>query len=59
MVGFAAVAAIDRLMSVFIQIEFVPGLAPSPRPAFQDKVNSALFEKDTLAYGTAGLSLKF
>jgi hypothetical protein len=58
-IGFAAVAAIDRLTSVFLQVEFVPGLAPSPRKAFQDQVNSALFEKDTLVYGTAGLSLKF
>jgi hypothetical protein len=58
-IGFAAVAAIDKLVSVFVQVEFVPGLAPSPRLAFQDKVNSALFEKDTLVYGTLGLSLKF
>ena len=58
-VGFAAVASIDRLTSLFIQVEFVPGLAPSPRKAFQDQVNSALLEKDTLVYGTAGLSLKF
>jgi hypothetical protein len=58
-VGFSAVAALDRLMSVFVHVEFVPGLAPSPRKAFQDQVNSAVFEKDTLVYGTAGLSLKF
>jgi hypothetical protein len=58
-VGFAAVASIDRLSSVFVQVEFVPGLAPSPRKAFQDQVNSAMLEKDTLIYGTAGLSLKF
>jgi hypothetical protein len=58
-VGFAAVAAIDRLTSLFVQVEFVPGLAPSPRKAFQDQVSSALLEKDTLIYGTAGVSLKF
>jgi hypothetical protein len=59
LVGFAAVAAIDRLTSVFLQVEFVPGLTPPSRLAFQDKVNSALFEKDTLVYGTLGVSLKF
>jgi hypothetical protein len=58
-IGFAAVAAIDRLLSVFVEVEFVPGLAPSPRPAFQDQFNSALMEKDTLVYGQAGVSLKF
>jgi hypothetical protein len=58
-VGFSAVAAIDRLTSVFVHVEFVPGLAPSPRKAFQDQVNSAMLEKDTLIYGTAGVSLKF
>jgi hypothetical protein len=59
LVGFAAVAAIDRLTSVFVQVEFLPGLAPAPRKAFQDQANSALLEKDTLIYGTAGVSLKF
>ncbi len=59
LIGFAAVAAIDRLTSVFVQVEFVPGLTPPSRLAFQDKVNSALFEKDTLVYGTVGFELKF
>jgi PEGA domain len=59
LIGFAAVAAIDRLTSVFVQVEFVPGLTPPSRLAFQDKVNSALFDKDTLVYGTLGIELKF
>ncbi|MDB4981784.1 MAG: hypothetical protein JWM82_2536 [Myxococcales bacterium] len=59
LIGFAAVAAIDRLTSLFLQVEFVPGLTPPSRLAFQDKVNSALFEKDTLVYGTVGVELKF
>jgi hypothetical protein len=59
LIGFAAVAAIDRLTSIFLQVEFVPGLTPPSRLAFQDKVNSALFEKDTLVYGTLGIELKF
>jgi hypothetical protein len=59
LVGFAATAAIDRLTSVFISIEFVPGLAPPSRLAYLDKVNSVLLEKDPLVYGTAGISLKF
>ena len=58
-IGFAATAAVDRLTSVFIQVEFVPGLAPSSRDAFRGQVNGALFDKDPLFYGTAGLSLKF
>jgi len=58
-IGFAATAALDRLTSVFIQVEFVPGLAPSSRDAFRGQVNGALFDKDPLFYGTAGLSLKF
>jgi hypothetical protein len=59
LIGFSAVAAIDRLTSVFVHVEFVPGLAPSPRKAFQDQANSFLLDKDTLIYGTAGVSLKF
>jgi PEGA domain len=58
-IGFAATAALDRLTSIFIQVEFVPGLAPSSRDAFRGQVNGALFDKDPLFYGTAGLSLKF
>jgi hypothetical protein len=59
LVGFAATAALDRLTSLFIQIEFVPGLAPASRLAYLDKVNSVLFDKDPLVYGTAGITLKF
>jgi hypothetical protein len=58
-VGFSATAALDRLTSLFIQIEFVPGLAPASRLAYLDKVNSVLFDKDPLVYGSAGISLKF
>jgi hypothetical protein len=58
-VGFAAVAAIDRLTSLFIQVEFVPGLAPEPRKAFQGQVDSLLLDNDSLVYGTAGVSMKF
>jgi hypothetical protein len=58
-IGFAATAAIDRLMSVFAQIEFLPELAPPGRPAFQGKISGTLADKDTLVYGTAGVSLKF
>ncbi|HVZ72301.1 MAG TPA: PEGA domain-containing protein [Polyangia bacterium] len=59
LIGFAAVAAIDRLTSVFLHIEFLPELAPAGRPAFTHQVNGALFDKDTLVYGTAGVELKF
>jgi hypothetical protein len=60
--GIGATAAIDRYTSLFLQLEFIPfpdQLSPEPRKAFQDKYNSALFEKDTFVYGTAGVSLKF
>ena len=59
LIGFAAVASLNQLVSVFAQVEFVPGLAPAPRLAYLDKANSVLFEKDPLVYGTLGLSLKF
>jgi hypothetical protein len=59
LVGFAAVAALDRLTSLFIQMEFVPGLAPTSRPMFTDTINGALAHKDTFVYGTGGVTLKF
>jgi PEGA domain len=58
-IGFAATASLNRLVSLFLQVEFVPGLAPSPRPAFQGQISGTLADKDTLVYGTGGLTLKF
>jgi hypothetical protein len=58
-IGFAATAALDRFTSIFLQMEFVPGLAPAARPAFTDALNSAMAEKDTFIYGMVGVSLKF
>jgi PEGA domain len=59
LIGFAAAASIDRLTSVFVQMEFVPGLAPTARPMFTDAINSAMADHDTFVYGMIGLSLKF
>ena len=58
--GIGVTAALDRYMSLFLQLEFLPApdtLSPKPRYAFTDAVNSAMFEKDTYFYGTAGVSL--
>ncbi|HVR63245.1 MAG TPA: PEGA domain-containing protein [Polyangia bacterium] len=60
--GIGVTASLDRLTSLYFQLEFLP--FPSvfgydPRLAFTDKVNSAMFDKDTFVYGSAGLSLKF
>ena len=60
--GIGVTASLDRLTSLYFQIEFLP--FPSvfgydPRLAFTDKVNSAMADKDTFVYGSAGLSLKF
>ena len=60
--GFEAVAAIDRFISVFLQIEFLPfpsQFSFKPRMGFQDAYNSSLFEKDPFVYGMAGVELKF
>jgi hypothetical protein len=60
--GIGASAALDRYMSLFFQLEFLPApdtFSPAPRLAFTDAVNSAMLEKDTFIYGTAGVSLKF
>jgi hypothetical protein len=60
--GIGASAALDRYMSLFFQLEFLPApdtFSPAPRPAFTDAVNSAMLDKDTFIYGTAGISLKF
>jgi hypothetical protein len=59
LVGFAAVAALDRLTSLFLQMEFVPGLAPTSRPMFTDAINSNLAVHDSFVYGMGGISLKF
>ncbi|HEY2903312.1 MAG TPA: PEGA domain-containing protein [Polyangia bacterium] len=59
LIGFAATASIDRLISLFVQMEFVPGLSPSSRPAYTDAINSAMADKDTFVYGSAGMTLKF
>ena len=59
LIGFAAAASLDRLTSVFIQMEFVPGLAPTARPMYTDAINSAMADHDTFVYGMIGLSLKF
>jgi hypothetical protein len=60
--GVAAVAAIDRYMSVFLQIEFLPfpsQFSYEARKGFKDAYNSALFEDDPFVYGMAGVELKF
>jgi hypothetical protein len=60
--GIAAVAAIDRYMSVFLQIEFLPfpsQFSYEARKGFKDAYNSALFEEDPFVYGMAGVELKF
>jgi hypothetical protein len=60
--GIGATAAMDRLVSFFFQLEFLP--FPSQfdyerRPGFEDAYNSALIGKDPFVYGMAGVSLKF
>jgi len=61
--GLAATFAVDRLISVFLKLDFLPGAGiltfPKPRMAYEDKFNSAILEHDPLYYGTAGVSLKF
>jgi hypothetical protein len=60
--GIAAVAAIDRYMSLFLQIEFLPfpsQFSYESRKAFKDAYNPALLQDDPFVYGTAGLELKF
>jgi hypothetical protein len=61
-VGFNAVAAIDRLTSVFLELEFVPltdQVGFTPRMAFDSKFNQALIGKDHNIYIQGGVSLKF
>ncbi|MES1172564.1 MAG: PEGA domain-containing protein [Bacteroidota bacterium] len=61
--GFTVVAAVDRRLSVFARLDFLPlaGILrfPGPRMAYVDRYNSVMFEHDPLYYGNAGLSLKF
>jgi hypothetical protein len=61
--GLTAVAAVDRRLSVFARLDFLPaaGIAwfPQPRMAYLDKFNSVMFEHDPLYYGNVGVSLKF
>ena len=60
--GVAAVAAIDRYMSIFFQIEFLPfpsQFSYEARKGFKDAYNGALFEEDPFVYGMAGVELKF
>jgi hypothetical protein len=61
-VGFNAVAAIDRLTSVFLELEFVPltdQVGFKSRMAFDSKFNQALISKDHNIYIQGGVSLKF
>jgi hypothetical protein len=61
--GMSVVFAIDRRMSAFLRLDFLPGAGivtfPQPRLAYEDKFNSTMFEHDPLYYGTAGISFKF
>jgi hypothetical protein len=61
--GLTVVGAIDRRLSFFARLEFLPGAGivvfPTPRMAFLDRYNSVMFEHDPFYYGTVGLSLKF
>jgi hypothetical protein len=60
--GLAAVAAIDRYTSVFLQLEFLPfpsELSYTQRLSFEDKVNGAMLGKDPFVYGMGGFELKF
>ncbi|HXI54976.1 MAG TPA: PEGA domain-containing protein [Polyangia bacterium] len=60
--GVGVTASLDHLTSLYFQIEFLPfpsQFGYEPRQAFTDKINSAMFDKDTFVYGSAGVSLKF
>ena len=61
--GMTVVFAIDKRMSAFLRLDFLPGAGivtfPQPRLAYEDKFNSTMFEHDPLYYGTAGISFKF
>ena len=61
--GLGITAAIDRFMSFFFQLEFLPfpdRFSYEQRPAFAGRYNSALLaDNDHFLYGMAGLSLKF
>jgi len=61
--GLTVVAAIDRRLSAFARMDFLPlaGILvfPRARMAYLDKYDSFMFEHDPQYYGTAGISLKF
>jgi len=61
--GLGITAAIDRFMSFFFQLEFLPfpdRFSYEQRPAFAGKYNSALLaDNDHFLYGMAGITLKF
>jgi PEGA domain len=61
--GMTVVFAIDRRTSAYLRLDFLPGAGivtfPQPRPAYEDKFNSVMFEHDPLYYGSAGVSFKF
>ena len=61
--GLTVVAAMDRMISFFVRLDFLPlaGILtfPPSRMAYLDKFNSVMFEHDPLYYGNAGVSLKF
>jgi hypothetical protein len=61
--GIGVTAAIDRFMSFFFQLEFLPfpdRFSYEQRMAFSGRYNGALFaDNDHFAYGMAGISLKF
>jgi hypothetical protein len=62
-VGFSGSAAIDRLTSLFFQVEFVPlteSYGFTQREEFEGRYNQALIgQNDPNFYFTLGLSLKF
>jgi hypothetical protein len=61
-VGFSGVAAIDRMTSIFLELEFVPltdQFGFTPRKMFDGAYNQTLVGKDHNIYLTGGVSLKF
>ena len=63
LLGLGVTAAIDRFLSFFFQLEFLPfpdRFSYEQRMAFAGKYNSALFaDNDHFLYGMAGITLKF
>ncbi len=57
-VGGSLEVAINRLMTAFLMMEFLP-FQYDERLAFTDTINSVQLDNDPLAYGMAGVTFKF